>query len=270
MLLVSVLYQYGIGITCAYIDNQFKLNEAILAIKYVPYSHTGEATAEEIMSILNEWKLTDKVFTITTDNGRNMVKSARLIPGLIRIPYTAHTLQLDIINIMITELCIDSDKQAKKDGKRLKDINLTKDEWNAISVKLSNSNINEVDAVDFTEPSTAFDDDDEYEDSEDGDIANNQSKQHKEKEYHEEYLTNSLLASMFSRKYECGDEVTEYLRVGEIGFSENSCTSTPSERLLSDAGNLMTVRRTSLSPSTFEHLFLKRNWDLVGSIFAEK
>ncbi|GBB89374.1 hypothetical protein RclHR1_02530016 [Rhizophagus clarus] len=80
---------------------------------------------------------------------------------------------------MITELCIDSDKQAKKDGKRLKDINLTKDEWNAISVKLSNSNINEVDAVDFTEPSTAFDDDDEYEDSEDGDIANNQSKQHK-------------------------------------------------------------------------------------------
>ncbi|GBB89373.1 hypothetical protein RclHR1_02530017 [Rhizophagus clarus] len=75
---------------------QFKLNEAILAIKYVPYSHTGEATAEEIMSILNEWKLTDKVFTITTDNGRNMVKSARLIPGLIRIPYTAHTLQLVI------------------------------------------------------------------------------------------------------------------------------------------------------------------------------
>lgn len=85
-----------IGITCAYIDKQFKLNEAILAIKYVPYPHTGEAIAEEIMSILSEWKLTDKVFTITTDNGSNMVKSARLIPGLIRIPCTAHTLQLVI------------------------------------------------------------------------------------------------------------------------------------------------------------------------------
>ena len=33
--------------------------------------------------------------------------------------------------------------------------------------------------VDFTEPNTAFDDDVEYEDSEDGDIANNQSKQRK-------------------------------------------------------------------------------------------
>jgi hypothetical protein len=85
-----------IGITCAYIDKQFKLNEAILAIKYVPYPHTGEAIAEEIMSILSEWKLTDKIFTITTDNGSNMVKSARLIPGLIRIPCTAHTLQLVI------------------------------------------------------------------------------------------------------------------------------------------------------------------------------
>ncbi|CAB4381029.1 unnamed protein product [Rhizophagus irregularis] len=235
---------------------------------------------------------------------------------------------------MITTLCIDSDKQAKKDGKQLKDINFTEDEWNAISelipilelfanatellggnqyatvsfiypainiitkgVKLSNSNSNEVEVVDFTEPNTTFDDDVEYEDSEDRDIANNQSKQRKikintqqdcknlilkvksalyesithywnisedygliatlldprckslsfvspelhsnihlklrsiyneikleyseqEKDCHEEYLTNSLLASMFNRRYERGDEVTKYLRVEEIGFSE--------------------------------------------------
>ncbi|PKY58342.1 hypothetical protein RhiirA4_480175 [Rhizophagus irregularis] len=38
------------------------------------------------MSILSEWKLTDKVYTITIDNSSNIVKSAQLISGLIRIP----------------------------------------------------------------------------------------------------------------------------------------------------------------------------------------
>ncbi|CAG8643644.1 19306_t:CDS:2 [Rhizophagus irregularis] len=210
------------------------------------------------------------------------------------------------------------DKQAKKDGKQLKGINFTKDEWNAISELIpilelfaNATELLGVEVVDFTEPNTTFDDDVEYEDSEDGDIANNQSKQRKikintpqdcknlilkvksalyesityywnisedyrliatlldpcckslffvspelhsnihlklrsiyneikleyskqEKDCYEEYLTNSLLASMFSRRYERGDEITEYLRVEEI------------------------VRHTSLSPSTFKHLlFLK-------------
>lgn len=83
-----------IGITCAYIDKQFKLNEVILAIKYVPYPHTGKAIAKEIQNITKEWNLTNRIFTITTDNGSNMVKAAKLIPELIRIPCTAHTLQL--------------------------------------------------------------------------------------------------------------------------------------------------------------------------------
>ena len=45
-------------------------------------------------------------------------------------------------------------------------------------------------------------------------------------------------------------------------------TSTPSERLFSDAGNIMSVKRTNLLPITFEHLiFLKRNHYSVDSIF---
>jgi hypothetical protein len=47
-------------------------------------------------------------------------------------------------------------------------------------------------------------------------------------------------------------------------------TSASSERLFSDAGNVMTVRRTNLLPSTFEHLiFCKQNWHLVSRIFPE-
>ncbi|EXX50684.1 hypothetical protein RirG_268390 [Rhizophagus irregularis DAOM 197198w] len=44
-------------------------------------------------------------------------------------------------------------------------------------------------------------------------------------------------------------------------------TSATSEHLFSDAGNIMTIKRTNLSPSTFEHLiFCKRNWHLIESI----
>jgi len=47
-------------------------------------------------------------------------------------------------------------------------------------------------------------------------------------------------------------------------------TSAASERLFSDAGNVMTVRHTNLLPSTFEHLiFCKRNWRIIGRIFPE-
>ncbi|CAG8804523.1 43869_t:CDS:2, partial [Gigaspora margarita] len=45
-------------------------------------------------------------------------------------------------------------------------------------------------------------------------------------------------------------------------------TSTPSERLFSSAGNLMTVKRTFLKPNLFERiLFLQRNIKVLGTIF---
>lgn len=45
-------------------------------------------------------------------------------------------------------------------------------------------------------------------------------------------------------------------------------TSTPSEHLFSSAGNLMTVKRTSLKPNLFERiLFLQRNIKVLGTIF---
>lgn len=108
---------------------------------------------------------------------------------------------------------------------------------------------------------------------------------------------NSLLRNIFANRYrpERRDEIEGYMLMEETDFitcpfkwwaSQQSrfpilsqlakkylaipATSASSERLFSDAGNVMTVRRTNLLPSTFEHLvFCKRNWRLIGKIFPE-
>jgi hypothetical protein len=108
---------------------------------------------------------------------------------------------------------------------------------------------------------------------------------------------NPLLRTIFANRYrpERHDEIEVYIKIEEIGLttcpfkwwaSQESrfpilsklakkylaipASSASSERLFSDAGNVMTVRRTNLLPSTFEHLvFCKRNWRLVGKIFPE-
>ena len=83
-----------IGVTCSFIDNDFNLCEAILAIQYVPYPHTGDNICKILREVISNWNLVGKVFTMTTDNGSNMVRAGKLMNELTRLPCTAHTLQL--------------------------------------------------------------------------------------------------------------------------------------------------------------------------------
>jgi hypothetical protein len=105
--------------------------------------------------------------------------------------------------------------------------------------------------------------------------------------------SNSLLARMFQNNYVIVDEVANYLALPKahpddcpllwwktltVRFPVLSklarkylaipATSTPSERLFSEAGNIMTIKRTQLSPNMLENLvFCKKNWSLVGGVF---
>jgi len=105
--------------------------------------------------------------------------------------------------------------------------------------------------------------------------------------------SNSLLARMFQNNSIHVDEVASYLALPKVHpddcpllwwktnktrFSVLSklarkylaipATSTPSERLFSEAGNVMTIKRTQLAPNTLENLvFCKKNWRLVGGVF---
>ncbi|CAG8563406.1 29500_t:CDS:2, partial [Racocetra persica] len=78
--------------------------------------------------------------------------------------------------------------------------------------------------------------------------------------------TSKLLATMFRPNNAQIDEISDYIGIPEISYDQS--TSTPSERLFSEAGNIMSIKRTSLLPITFEHLiFLKRNRHTVDNIF---
>jgi hypothetical protein len=85
-----------LGVTCSYINQSFKMCEFTLDIAYVRYPHTAIHIKDTLESILNEWDIREKVFTITTNNASNMKKCVEDMEGVNRLGCTAHTLQLII------------------------------------------------------------------------------------------------------------------------------------------------------------------------------
>jgi len=85
-----------IGITCSYIDSKFTLHEITLTVNYVRYPHTAEHSTESVEEILEDWKLREKVFVITTDNAANMKKAVSNMNAIEWQGCNAHTLQLII------------------------------------------------------------------------------------------------------------------------------------------------------------------------------
>ena len=85
-----------LGITCSFLDNTFNLREFILDIAYIRYPHTANHILESLEQVLEEWKIRELVFTITTDNGSNVKKAIQDMEGVNWLGCTTHTLQLVI------------------------------------------------------------------------------------------------------------------------------------------------------------------------------
>ena len=83
-----------LGVTCSFIDSEWKLKEFTLTIEHVRYPHTATHINETLESILNEWEIRDKIYTITTDNGSNVKKAIGDMEGVEWLGCTAHTLHL--------------------------------------------------------------------------------------------------------------------------------------------------------------------------------
>ncbi|CAG8499445.1 15694_t:CDS:2, partial [Racocetra fulgida] len=66
-----------LGITCSYLDHKFQFHEITLSVEHIRHPHTAENISDTILSFLDEWELRDKIFTVTTDNGKNMQKAVK-------------------------------------------------------------------------------------------------------------------------------------------------------------------------------------------------
>ncbi|CAG8531706.1 18637_t:CDS:2, partial [Racocetra persica] len=53
-----------IGVTCYFINSNYELKEAILAIKYASYSHDAVNIKAELEKIINDWRLFEKLLQI--------------------------------------------------------------------------------------------------------------------------------------------------------------------------------------------------------------
>ena len=57
-----------ICLTAHYVDEEWKLNSKILAFCSMPLPHSGPELAQKIFDILVDWKIENKVFSLTLDN----------------------------------------------------------------------------------------------------------------------------------------------------------------------------------------------------------
>ena len=65
-------------------------------IAYIRYPHTANHILETLEQVLDEWKIHELVYTVTTDNGSNVKKAIQDMEGVNWLGCTAHTLQLVI------------------------------------------------------------------------------------------------------------------------------------------------------------------------------
>ncbi|GET01179.1 zinc finger BED domain-containing protein 1-like [Rhizophagus clarus] len=112
-----------LGITCTFIHSQWKLKELTLTIEYICYSHTAEHILETPESVLEEWEIRDKVYTITTDNGivgKGMIpaqvlimRAKRLIDFFMRLKQSE---RLEIIQKKFSDIAKNINKEINIDG----------------------------------------------------------------------------------------------------------------------------------------------------------
>ncbi|PKB95700.1 hypothetical protein RhiirA5_436211 [Rhizophagus irregularis] len=98
------------------------IKDVMLEIEYIPAPHISEMIANSFYKFISSWNLRNRITSITIDNGANMVAAVRSLkekPGYV------------IVQLQ-TDLCISTNNEDKRDGKKLKNIMLSDEEWELI------------------------------------------------------------------------------------------------------------------------------------------
>jgi hypothetical protein len=74
------------------------LQSAVLAVKHLPVSHTGENIAKGVKDVMSDWAITSKVFSLVTDNSSVMTDLANRLK-LTHLGCAAHTLNLVVSDV---------------------------------------------------------------------------------------------------------------------------------------------------------------------------
>ena len=102
------------GLTIHHINKDFDLNHHLLETKEFPESHTAVNVANELTTILAEWKIEEsKVAAITTDNGMNITAAVRNL-GWTHLPCFSHTLQLSVEKVLKLPLVVKAIARCKR------------------------------------------------------------------------------------------------------------------------------------------------------------
>ncbi|CAH1114768.1 unnamed protein product [Psylliodes chrysocephalus] len=102
-------------LTCHFIEDN-TLRSAVLKTTQLMGSHTGAQISDAITNILTEWNVKDKVVTILSDSGSNMLNAAALLQ-IRHIPCFAH-----VLNLLVHDILKDEDECLKSVLKHCKEI----------------------------------------------------------------------------------------------------------------------------------------------------
>jgi hypothetical protein len=86
-----------LGVTATWITPNFEIKDMMLEIKYTPSPHSGEVIANKLYKYISDWNLEQRVISITTDNGSNVVSILHILnqksrcESIQRLPCIAHT-----------------------------------------------------------------------------------------------------------------------------------------------------------------------------------